>query len=257
MEKMNRPYLKNSLRYFVQTVLYYVCLLVIGLIFTIGGVICWLTSVFLPKKEAVIWSRAITRVAFYHYLSLCSVLGLMQIDTKALEQLNGRNGLVIAPNHPSMIDVVLIMSRLKNCTCIAKDSLIKHLIFGVSARANQYISNGDLTSMIKQAVCAIDSGAHVLVFPEGTRTVFEHGSCINPLGGSAVLIAKRAKSRIQMVYVHTNSRFLGRGWPPLRRPNFPIVYRVVLGDQLVPATDLSFNLLAMQTAFEANLEYVN
>ncbi len=244
-------------RYIGQTFTYFGCLCLIGLVFFLGGLACWLISISSPPKQAVIQSRRLTCFVFHCYLRWCHFLGLMALDLSALDCLNQSQGLIIAPNHPSMIDVVLIMSRIKNCTCIAKQTLIQHPVLGLSARANDYISNADLPLMIKRSIEALDSGAHVLVFPESTRTRLHHQLAVNPLGGSAALIAKRAKKPIQMVYIHTNSHFLGGQWRLFDRPQFPIVYRVVLGEQLAPLADLSEAIAQMQTAYQDNLKPVH
>jgi 1-acyl-sn-glycerol-3-phosphate acyltransferase len=194
---------------------------------------------------------------FKTYLKMCGFFGLMRVDLNELTFFEHQDGLIIAANHPSMIDVVLIASVVKNCTCIAKNALIKNPVLGLSARANGYISNDDLTQMIKQSVIALDAGVHVLVFPESTRTCFERNAVVNPLGGSAALIAKRAKRPIQMVYIHTNSPFLGVDWPILKRPQFPIVYRITLGEQIAPLPDLAITVQAMQTAYQDNLRPVH
>ena len=44
-------------------------------------------------------------------------------------------------------------------------------------------------------------------------------------------ISKTAGAPIQTVFIETNSRFLGKGWPLLRMPAFPLVYRARLGQR--------------------------
>ena len=48
-------------------------------------------------------------------------------------------------------------------------------------------------------------------------------------GGPVTLIAKMAQSPIQTVFIETNSPFLSKGWPLLRKPDMPLTYRVRLG----------------------------
>jgi 1-acyl-sn-glycerol-3-phosphate acyltransferase len=246
-----------GLLYLWQSIAFIFCLILIGLIFIIGGVCCWCLTVFLPLKHSIKQSRRLTSFVFKGYLKICDCFGLINIDITELDFFENKDGLIIAANHPSMIDVVLITSKIKNCTCIAKNTLIKNPILGMSARANAYISNDDLTQMIKQSVSALDAGVHVLVFPESTRTRLQHNLVVNPLGGSAALIAKRAKKNIQMIYIHTNSQFLGGEWPLFKRPQFPITYRITLGEQITPLSDLTIAVQAMQKAYQDNLRPVH
>ena len=125
--------------------------------------------------------------------------------------------------------VVLVISRLPNATCIMKSELWDNLFLGAGARWAGYIRNDSPRSMIRLAVEDIQRDGHLLVFPEGTRTVT---SPVNPLRGSFAVIARRAQVPIQIVFIETNSRFLGKGWPLWRRPEFPLRYRVRLGPRL-------------------------
>jgi 1-acyl-sn-glycerol-3-phosphate acyltransferase len=218
--------------------------------------VCGVVVLFSKREQRVLRSRAITSRAFRWYLNVCQTLGLMRLDLSALDALNDQAPMVIAPNHPSLIDVVLVMSRLHNCSCVAKSSLMLHPVLGIGARANNYVSNAAITPMLKDAISQLDAGAHVLIFPEGTRTRLEGRTTINPLSGSACIVAKRAQVKVQLVYIHTNSAFLGANWSMLKIPVFPIIYTARLGEQLSNNEDLAGCLITMQQAFENNLSPV-
>jgi 1-acyl-sn-glycerol-3-phosphate acyltransferase len=227
-----------------------------GFIFLAGTVLCGGITLFVPKTYSVRLSRRTTSSVFNLYLNLCEFLGLMCLDLQALDILNEKNNdeaMVLVANHPSLIDVVLLTARLRTCTCIAKDSLIQHAVLGISARANDYISNASVSQMLKKAIALNQAGSHVLIFPEGTRTRLDGGNLINNLGGSASIIAKRSKSKIQLIYIHTNSGFLGAQWPILKRPEFPIVYTIRLGVEINFNQSLDESTKNMKHAFENNL----
>jgi hypothetical protein len=57
--------------------------------------------------------------------------------------------------------------------------------------------------------------------------------------------ASRAKVPIQTVFIETDSAYLSKGWPLLRRPTLPITYRIRLGRRFDPpdqARDLTEEL---------------
>ncbi len=236
-----------------QSTAYLFCLSLIGFVFLLGVLVCGGITIFTKRRTAVLLSRFATSIAFKYYLNICGYFGLLKLDLSALDSLNDKKSLVIAANHPSLIDVILIVSRLKNCVCIAKNSLITHPILGVSARANDYISNHEISHMLKKSIATIASGTHILIFPEGTRTKLTQTQTINTLGGTAHIIAKRSNAHIQLVYIQTNSNFLGANWFFLKRPNFPIVYTARLGECLASNEALSEGLKRMTQAFEHNL----
>ena len=78
----------------------------------------------------------------------------------------------------------------------------------------------------------VAGGSHLLLFPEGTRTVHDP---INPLKGSIALIAHHAQVPVQTVLIETDSKYLSKGWPLFRKPPLPIHYRVRLGRRFEPS----------------------
>lgn len=54
---------------------------------------------------------------------------------------------------------------------------------------------------------------------------------VNPFKGGFVLIAKRASVPVQTVFLEASSPFLGKGWPLTEKPDFPLRYRLRLGER--------------------------
>lgn len=241
------------MKFITQAVLYVLCLLLIGGLFLLGSMICSVIYFIFPRKTGIKISRKITQQSFHAYLCICEYLGLLKLDLACIDVLNGQPPMVLVANHPSMIDVVLLGSRLTNYSCIAKQSLINHPILGMCARANAYVSNHNVQSMVRQSQKTLGAGGHVLLFPEGTRTYYSHNKGINQIGGGAALLAKRARVTIQVVFIKTKSNFLGHGWNMFSLPQFPIVYKLELGDKITSSNDLSCITLHMQKAYAGAL----
>ncbi|WP_295582708.1 lysophospholipid acyltransferase family protein [uncultured Lamprocystis sp.] len=182
------------------------------------------------------WGAALGRWTITHtcrvYLGALELIGACRFDIEALDVLRGERPLVIAPNHPGLLDALLIASRLTNIACIMKADIVDNVFLGASARLAGYIRNDAQLSMIKQAVAELSRGSHLLLFPEGTRTTRWP---INACTPAAALIASRAKVPIQTVFIETDSPYLGKGWSLLRRPTMPITYRIRLGRRFAPA----------------------
>ena len=90
----------------------------------------------------------------------------------------------------------------------------------------------------------------VLLFPEGTRTT---RAPVNPLTGSAGVIARHAQVPVQVAFIETDSPYLGKGWPIFRVPRLPIRYRVRLGRRLEAAQDASDCTLALERELNREL----
>ncbi|QEL65627.1 putative phospholipid biosynthesis acyltransferase [Oryzomicrobium terrae] len=188
----------------------------------------------LPRRAGLRFGRLGIMGGFRLYLAGLSALGACRFDLKALDQLRDSGPLIIAPNHPCLLDAVMVLSRLPDVACIMKGELMDNLFLGAGARLARYIRNDSLFGMILLAVSDLREGNHLLVFPEGTRT---SGGPVGPFKGSVALVAHRAQVPIQTVFIETDSPYLGKGWPVLRRPDLPITYRIRLGRRFDPPQD--------------------
>jgi 1-acyl-sn-glycerol-3-phosphate acyltransferase len=109
------------------------------------------------------------------------------------------------------------------------------VFLGSGARLARYICNDSPVQMIREAVADLRRGGVLLLFPEGTRSVH---APINELKASIGVIAKQAAAPVQTLIVETDSPYLSKGWPLLRRPRLPIIYRVRLGRRFEPPLDV-------------------
>ena len=185
----------------------------------------------LPKRWAVPLARWANTAGFRVYLGALALIGACRFDLGALDSLRAEGPLIIAPNHPCLLDALMVISRLPNMACIMKVDIVDNVFLGAGARLAGYIRNDAQLSMIKQSVAELKSGSQLLIFPEGTRTTRWP---VNACKGTTALIASRARVPIQTVFIETDSAYLGKGWPLFRRPTMPITYRIRLGRRFAP-----------------------
>lgn len=67
--------------------------------------------------------RTITYV-FRFYLWLLGILGACHFDLTELDALREAGPLILAPNHPSLLDAVMVISRLPDVACVMKADLM-------------------------------------------------------------------------------------------------------------------------------------
>ena len=180
----------------------------------------------LPRRWGRILGRRVVMSAFRFYLASLSISHRCHFDLSALDTLRDEAPLIIAPNHPCLLDAIMVISRLPNVACVMKADLMNNIFLGAGARLAYYIRSEPLRSMIRLAVEDFQHGSHLLLFPEGTRTTQDP---VNPLKGSIALIAQQAQVRVQTVLIETDSHYLSKGWSLFRKPAMPIAYRVRLG----------------------------
>ena len=204
----------------------------------------------MPRKAGGEFGRYMNMFWFRHYLWMLAMSGSCRFDLTGLDALRGAAPLIIAPNHPSLIDALLVVSRLPNVVCIMKTELRNNPFMRGGARFAQYISNESMREMIRGASEALRRGDHLLLFPEGSRTVRPPVNAFTALVG---LIARSAQVPVQTVFIESSSGFLGKGWPLFRRPSMPITYRVRLGRQFAPPADVRAFTSELEGYFTAEL----
>ncbi|MDE2120450.1 MAG: 1-acyl-sn-glycerol-3-phosphate acyltransferase [Betaproteobacteria bacterium] len=204
----------------------------------------------LPARQARRLGRRLIHVGFRGYLRVLAVLGACRFDLSALDALREQGPMIIAPNHPSLIDALLVISRLRAPACVMKSSILGNPVLGAGARLAGYIGNDDLRRMIDLAVEDLRDGYQLLLFPEGTRS---RVAPIGPVKGMVGLIAKRAGVPVQTVLIETDSNFLGKSWNWRDIPRLPITYRVRLGPRLPPPAHAQEFVAELETCYRRAL----
>ena len=199
------------------------------------GLISMLLYPVLPRAfGAKIGQKAIQRL-FRLYLWLVTKLGTFRADLSALDVLKDEKGLILAPNHPTLLDAVLVLSRMPSAVCIMKSELWDNIFLGGGARLAGYIRNDTPVDMIRKSAEALKGGAQLLVFPEGTRT---RKKPVNTFKGGFALIAKQAGVPVQTIFIDAENPCLSKGWPLWKKPEMPVIYRARLGKRFEVSGDV-------------------
>lgn len=200
-------------------------------------------SVLLPPTAARRIGRLGAMGTFRSYLAAMQMLGAWRLDLRELDALKDEGPLIIAPNHPGLLDAVLIVSRLPNAVCVMKRALLGNIFLGPGARLARYVHNDSLPRLMASAKEELRQGAQLLLFPEGTRSI---GDPIGPLTDAVGAVSRHSGVAVQAVFIEADSPFLGKGHSLLARPRLPLAYRVRLGRRFDPPRDVR--------AFTAELE---
>jgi 1-acyl-sn-glycerol-3-phosphate acyltransferase len=195
------------------------------------------TVLLLPLMTIDAGRRAGRRGAMYCFrawLAVMEALGAWRLDFSELDRLRGAGPLILAPNHPSLLDAVFVISRLPDTVCVMKGSLARNFLFAPAARLARYVPNDSLLRLIARAGAEMERGGQLLLFPEGTRSVGPIGPFTQAVGA----VSCRTRAAVQAIVIEDDVRFLGKGWPAARIPRFPLTYRVRLGRRFDPPADV-------------------
>lgn len=195
--------------------------------------------------------RAIHYVTRFFFAVLESS-GLVHTDFKDLDRLYHQRGIIITANHPCLMDALFVMSRLPNVVCVMKASVVDNPFLAGAASMGGFIRSDSPKQFIRQCQQSLDQGAQLLLFPEGTRTVQDP---VNPFQSGFSLIAKKSQAPVQTVFIRANTNFLGKHWPVLKKPEFPLKYSATLGEcfQFDQNKDHKVFTASLESYFQKNL----
>ncbi|WP_217995222.1 lysophospholipid acyltransferase family protein [Methylogaea oryzae] len=116
--------------------------------------------------EKKLTSRAWMHGLFRWYMNFMRRIGILTYEVRGGERLNAPGRLVVA-NHPSLLDVVFLISQIRNATCIVKPALAANPFMRFPIRAMGYIYAEDPEALVEQCAAELREGASLIIFPEG------------------------------------------------------------------------------------------
>jgi len=194
-----------------------------GLSFTafgIGGVIQWLLifpclNLFVrdPERRSR-HARAIIHRSFALFIQLMRRMGVLTYDVRGAERLQ-RNGLLILANHPTLLDVVFLISLIPNADCIVRSGLARNLFTCGPIKASGYVCNDSGSGLVDDCLASVRTGKNLVIFPEGTRTSRDGH---RHLQRGAAYIALRGSLNVTPVVIRCSPPTLSKGEPWYRVP---------------------------------------
>ena len=237
-------------RRLAEHVLFWCGLVVFGVCTQLWSLTAAVLYRLLPRRTGTRFGQFAIMAGFRGYLAAMQAIGVFRCDLGALDALRDAGALVIAPNHPSLLDAVAVISRLPRVVCITKASLWDNLILGGSVRLAGYIRNDTPLDLVRQAVQQLKGDQQLLVFPEGTRTVHPP---VDGFKGGFLLMARRTGVPVQTVFLENNSGYLGKGWPLFRKPPIPVVLAARLGRRFEVPADLHRFMVELEQYYRQEL----
>lgn len=153
-------------------------------------------------------ARRLIRRLFAGHVWLMHRLGVLSYEILNVERLQ-RPGRLVLANHPTLIDVVFLVSLIPEADCVVKGRLATNPFTRGPVKATGYIFNDNGAGLIEDCIASVRSGKNLVIFPEGTRT--PHGETLGPLQRGAANIAVRGALDVTPVLISCRPRTLGKG----------------------------------------------
>ncbi|MBB2898528.1 1-acyl-sn-glycerol-3-phosphate acyltransferase [Pseudomonas sp. SORGH_AS 211] len=169
---------------------------------------------------------------FRFFVAFMVLTRVMNLRIQGRERL-GRPGQLIIANHPSLIDVVVLIGLVPDANCVVKQGLWQNPYLKRQIQAAGYISNNGSAEMLDEAADALREGQTLIIFPEGTRTTpgepprFHRG---------AAAIALRGARCITPVIIRVVPSTLTKATPWYRIPARRFDFQLDVGADIDPTT---------------------
>lgn len=210
-------------------------ILLVGFLFSIFGSLCLVGNlVFIPiavfRLNRFAFFRNLSRdlvyLAWKFFIFCTEFLGYLQYRFEGKEKLGASHSVIIA-NHPSLLDVVFILSSVRRINCIVKADLGKNIFLFAAIKASGYILNTQNEELLNKAKEVVKNGECLLIFPEGTRTkdkIIFHKA--------ASYIAINAAKNIVPIFIRMHPKSLQKNVKWYKTPPKKIHYNIEVGENI-------------------------
>jgi len=183
----------------------------------IGIVLFPLIFIFIRNRDArQTVARKLVSNAFKLFLVIVKGLGVLSYEIEGVENAVVGNNQIIVANHPTLIDVIFLVSLFPMADCVIKEAITRNPFMRSVVLSTNYIPSGNTGQLLKTCVSRLKAGASLLLFPEGTRSI--PGKPLDFKLGAASFAVK-SNAEILFITIHCNQpRFLVKNEPWYRIP---------------------------------------
>lgn len=187
-----------------------VCLLVVPMIRLFIG----------DESRRQLMTRQFIHGAYARHVGLMRLVGVLTYEVNGIDKLESgavdvENGCLIVANHPSLIDVVFLLSTFRDANCVVKSSFWQYPLTARTVKAANYIPNDDPVQVMGACIENLKERSKLVLFPEGTRTQPDGRP---KFGRAAATIALRAGVPIVPIRISCTPTTLTKSEPWYRIP---------------------------------------
>lgn len=146
--------------------------------FGIGGLLLTLTAFPLinllvrDRERRSAYAQRLVHWAFRLHVFYMTTFGVIGVRLVGFDKLERDRGVLVVSNHPSLLDVVLLISGMKRAQCIVKYQIWQNpFMRGVVTAAGYIRNDDDAEKLVDDCVAELAAGNNIIIFPEGSRTV--------------------------------------------------------------------------------------
>jgi len=166
-------------------------------------VLLWILPMAATRRHY--YARQSVGYCFKALVRIIDILGVASIEFDTQLYRQDVSGAMIIANHPTLIDVVILISLYPQTNCVVKGSLWRHPVMALIVRTCGYIPNHHDAEVLSYCAAALERGEPLIIFPEGSRTTY---GIPHQLTRGAANIALFCNASIKTLTIHVNVPFL-------------------------------------------------
>ncbi|WP_087687851.1 1-acyl-sn-glycerol-3-phosphate acyltransferase [Pandoraea sp. PE-S2R-1] len=159
----------EPLRRQAASLLLWSCFAVGGLVFSLI-VFPSLLLLPVPVRRRRRYAMAMVHRCFASLVAACRALGVMRFEIENAERLRHLGRVVVIANHPSYLDVAVLLALMPRACCIVTSRHWRNPFFAGIVRSAGYLRNDGGPSLVSASEAALADNVPLIVFPEGTRS---------------------------------------------------------------------------------------
>lgn len=226
------PKVKNPFLYLLRCIVKTFCYIFFGIGTFLIVIFCFpvLHLVWHDKDKFKKKGRVFVAGVLNFFVQTMRFLRISKYQVDDIETLRNLKSCVIVANHPSLLDVIYTFAFVRDADCIIRAGLKSSPVSGI-VRPLYIPNDDDFDEMVKHAKKSLDSGANLIIFPEGTRTP-RHGT--NPYKKGAARIALETGCNVQPLHIGGGDKYgLGKHDPFYKaHPTHSYLYKFTVLPQI-------------------------
>jgi 1-acyl-sn-glycerol-3-phosphate acyltransferase len=187
-----------------------------------------------PRHRFQKYGHLVISVTFRLFIIFMFLLGLVTLKAAQKKFFRSLEGKIIVSNHPSLLDVVMLIALIPNADCVVSAYLLHNIVSGIVKQL--YIPNSlDFDELSARCVESLRQGNCLILFPEGTRT--PRLGAITVKKGAARISLSSGKAIVPVLIRGTDKWGLGKKDPMLAFNHTDrYIYEIILLDEINPET---------------------
>ncbi|MDR3336785.1 MAG: 1-acyl-sn-glycerol-3-phosphate acyltransferase [Treponema sp.] len=247
--------------YICRVFVKWICYLLFGVSSLVLVIVVFpiMSLLFHPKERFSRYVRRFISGSFrWYFIQFMALFQVVKVDVEDRKAFRNLSSKIVVCNHPSHLDVVMMISLIPNADVIVRGSLTRNFFLQGVVNRLYILSSLDFEVLANSCIESLNRENCLVVFPQGTRTP-RSGEI--KLKKGAARIALMSGKKIVPVYIGGNDKWgLGKHDPIFAfNHTDKYIYRIRMQEEIDPEkyADLSMPLAVRRLNEEIRKIFLN